>query len=171
MMDECLRAGGLTTNQVGYNLFDRRMEAAVLPYCQKHGIGFMAYGSLAYGLLSGGLTPDTTFLSWDWRSTGKAFGLPLFQREDFLRELRVVERLKKLAASHGKTVAQMAIAWVLGNPAVTVALVGTRTVGELEEDIAALDWRLAPADRAEIDRIFAAEGAPTYRDAPQAVGR
>ena len=94
MLEACQRHGHLTANQVGYNLFDRRMEAAVLPYCQREGIGFMAYGSLAYGLLTGAMSPETQFVDWDWRAGGMAFGLPLFQRENFLKELRVVERLK-----------------------------------------------------------------------------
>jgi aryl-alcohol dehydrogenase-like predicted oxidoreductase len=171
MMEACEALGPLTTNQVGYNMFDRRMEAAVLPHCLKNKIGFMAYGSLSFGLLSGGFTTDTMFVPWDWRSTGRAFGLPLFDRRTFLKELRVVERLKALAASYGKTVAQMAIAWVLGNPAVTVALVGTRNRRELEEDLGALDWKLTAADRAEIDRIFAEEDVTTHINSPQAVGR
>jgi aryl-alcohol dehydrogenase-like predicted oxidoreductase len=169
MMDECEQAGHLTANQVGYHLFDRRMEPRVLPYCAEHRIGYMAYGTLAFGLLSGAFTPETSFVDWDWRSKGKAFGLPLFQREDFLKELRVVERLKALAAKHGKTVAQLAIAWVLGNRAVTVALVGIRRPSELRENVQAADWRLSAEDRAEIDRIFAEEGVPTYYGAEQAV--
>jgi aryl-alcohol dehydrogenase-like predicted oxidoreductase len=169
MMEECERHGHLTANQVGYNLFDRRMEAAVLPYCMDHGIGFMAYGTLGFGLLTGAFTPETTFVDWDWRSKGNAFGLPLFQREDFLKELRVVDRLKSFAADHGRTVAQLAIAWNLSNPAVTVTLVGMRNEEELRENVAATDWKLTEADKTEIDRIFAEEGVPTYVDAAQAV--
>jgi aryl-alcohol dehydrogenase-like predicted oxidoreductase len=169
MMDVCERVGHLTANQVGYHLFDRRMEKAVLPYCAEHGIGFMAYGTLAFGLLTGAFTPETTFVEWDWRSRGVAFGLPLFQREHFLKELRVVERLQELAAGHGRSVAQLAIAWVLAHPAVTVALVGMRNLHELEENVAAADWRLSDQDKADIDRIFEEEGVPTYRDAAQAL--
>jgi hypothetical protein len=169
MMASCEERGHLAANQVGYNMLDRRMEAAVLPYCQGHGIGFMAYGTLAYGLLTGAFTPETTFVDWDWRANGRAFGLPLFERDSFLPELRVVDRLKSLAAEHGRSVAQLAIAWVLGHPAVTVALVGVRNRRELEENAAAVHWRLSEEDRAQIDRIFAEEGVPTYVDAPQAV--
>lgn len=167
MMEECQRHGRLTANQVGYNLFDRRMEAAVLPYCLQAGIGFMAYGSLGFGLLTGAFTPDTEFVDWDWRSGGSAFGVPLFERENFLKELRVVERLKALAARYDKSVAQLALAWVLGNPAVTVALVGMRNERELQENVAAADWRLSEDDRAEIDRIFADEHVPTHANSPQ----
>ena len=168
MMEACQKHGQLTANQVGYNLFDRRMEAQVLPYCLEQGIGFMAYGSLGFGLLTGAMTSDTSFVDFDWRSNGDAFGLPLFERESFLKELRVVERLKALAAGYDKSVAQLAIAWVLGNPATTVALVGMRNKHELRENIAAVDWRLSDADRAEIDGIFDDEGVPTYINAEQA---
>lgn len=169
MMEECQNHGKLTANQVGYHLYDRRMEKEVLPYCLQHNIGYMAYGSLGFGLLTGAFTPETKFLDWDWRSEGSAFGLPLFQQENFLKELRVTARLKELAAGYNKSVAQLAIAWVLGNPAVTVALVGMRNEKELKENVAAADWRLTTADRATIDRIFAEEGVSTYIDAPQAV--
>jgi aryl-alcohol dehydrogenase-like predicted oxidoreductase len=164
MMDTCQRHGHLAANQIGYHMFDRRMEAAVLPYCLEHKIGFMAYGTLGFGLLTGAFTPQTTFVDWDWRHGGKAFSLPLFEREDFLKELRVVDRLKALAGSYNKSVAQLAIAWVLAQPAVTVALVGMRNTRELDENVAAADWRLTDADRAEIDRIFAEESVPTYVD-------
>ncbi len=80
MMEECERHGHLATNQVGYHLFDRRMEAQVLPYCLEQGIGFMAYGTLGFGLLTGAFTPDTTFEEGDWRSAGDAFNLPLFEQ-------------------------------------------------------------------------------------------
>ena len=154
MMTECEQYGHLTANQVGYNLFDRRMEAEVLPYCLAQGIGYMAYGSLGFGLLTGAFTADTTFVEWDWRSRGSAFGLPLFERENFLKELKVVARLKELAAGYNKSVPQLAIAWLLGNPAVTVGLVGMRNEHELKENVAAADWRLTDDDRAEIDRDF-----------------
>ena len=129
----------------------------------------MAYGTLGYGLLTGAFTPETTFVDWDWRSSGTAFGLPLFRREQFLKELRVVERLKALAASYAKSVAQLAIAWVLGHSEVTVALVGMRNTRELEENVAAVDWKLTAEDRAEIDRIFQEEDVPTHRETAQAV--
>ncbi|MYD10256.1 MAG: aldo/keto reductase [Chloroflexi bacterium] len=167
MMEACQAVGSLAANQVGYNLFDRRMEAAVLPYCLEQGIGFMAYGSLGFGLLTGALSPDTQFADNDWRRHGNAFGLPLFERENFLKALRVTERLKAVAAGYGKSIAQLALAWVLSHPAVTVGLVGMRNERELEENIAAVDWRLTEGDRAEIDRIFAEEDVPTYATAPQ----
>jgi aryl-alcohol dehydrogenase-like predicted oxidoreductase len=169
MMQECERHGHLAANQVGYNLFDRRMEAAVLPYCGESQTGFMAYGSLAFGLLTGAFTPDTTFVDWDWRSGGKAFGLPLFEQEHFLKELKVGERLAEFARGYDKSLPQLALAWVLGNPAVSVALVGMRNEQELAENVAAADWRLTDDDRVAIDKIFQEENVPTYVDAAQAI--
>lgn len=168
MMESCEQYGHLTANQVGYHMFDRRVENGVLPYCDAQGIGYMAYGSLGFGLLSGALTPDTTFVDWDWRSSGKAFGLPLFEHDDFLRELKVVERLKTFAADYGKSVPQLALAWLLGQKAVSVGLVGMRNEMELVENVAAADWRLVESEREQIDRIFEEEGVPTYTDAEQA---
>ncbi|MBW1709529.1 MAG: aldo/keto reductase [Deltaproteobacteria bacterium] len=167
MMDTCRQFGTLAANQVGYHLFDRRMEAEVLPYCSENRIGFMAYGTLAYGLLTGAFTPDTTFAENDWRSKNTAFGLPLFERESFLKELEAGKRLAELAAGYDKSLAQLAIAWVLRDPAVSVALVGMRNECELEENISATDWRLTEGDLAEIDRIFEDEGVPTYFNEPQ----
>ncbi len=169
MMETCQEHGNPVANQVGYHLFDQRMDKEVLSYCAKKNIGFMAYGTLGFGLLTGAFTPETTFPKNDWRSYMSAFGLPLFERDSFVKELKAGERLAELASSHGKTLPQLAIAWVLGNPAVSVALVGMRNERELEENVAAADWRLTEADRAEIDRILEEEGVPTYIDEPQMV--
>ncbi|MDC0035470.1 aldo/keto reductase [Chloroflexi bacterium] len=168
-MGECEKYGHMAANQVGYHMFDRRMEAAVLPYCEDNNIGFMAYGTLGFGLLSGAFTPDTTFGEGDWRSSGIAFRLPLFQEVEFEKELKVVEKLKAIAQDHGKSVAQMAIAWTLGHPAVSVGLVGVRNERELKENVAAVDWKLNKATRKEIDDVFAAEGVTTHVNTDQAI--
>lgn len=169
MMDECQKFGHLAANQVGYHMFDRRMESSVLPYCQENNIGFMAYGTLGFGLLSGTFTNKTTFGEGDWRSRGNAFELPLFQREEFARELKVVERLKVIAKRHNKSIAQMAIAWTLGHPAVSVGLVGVRNERELKENVAAVEWELNPGIREEIDEIFGQENVPTHVHTNQAI--
>lgn len=167
MMEYCRRYTDLAVNQVGYHLFDRRMQKAILPYCLKHGIGFMAYGTLAFGLLTGAFRSGHAFEEGDWRRKNyTAFWLPLFQPDHFDRELRVGRRLAELAARAGRSLPQLAIAWVLGHPAVSVALVGMRDDRELAENVAAAEWRLTEEERDEIDRIFAAEGCPTYEDYP-----
>jgi len=169
MMDECEKYGHLAANQVGYHMFDRRMESEVLPYCLNKNIGFMAYGTLGFGLLSGAFTPETRFGDGDWRSSGIAFQLPLFREEEFAKELKVVERLKAIAERYDRSVAQMAIAWTLGHPAVSVGLVGVRNEWELKENVAAVEWELNTEVREEIDSIFVEENVPTHVNTDQAI--
>ena len=169
MMDECEKYGHLAANQVGYHMFDRRMESEVLPYCLNKNIGFMAYGTLGFGLLSGAFTPETRFGDGDWRSSGIAFQLPLFREVEFAKELKVVERLKAIAERYDRSVAQMAIAWTLGHPAVSVGLVGVRNEWELKENVAAVEWELNTEVREEVDSIFVEENVPTHVNTDQAI--
>jgi aryl-alcohol dehydrogenase-like predicted oxidoreductase len=154
-LTDCLQHGPIVCNQVGYNLFDRRREAATFPFCQEHGIGIMAYGPLAHGLLTGTFTRETTFGEKDWRATGKAFGLPIFERDNLLKNVAVVDELKAFAEGRGHTVAQLALAWVLRHPAVSIALVGARKADEITTALPAATWHLSDDDAATIDRIMA----------------
>lgn len=147
--------GPIEVIQVGYHLFDRRMERAMLPYAEEHGLGVMTYGSLAHGLLTGTWTANQTFAKSDWRAGGDSFGLPLFTEENLPKNVAVVDRLKVLAARSGHTVAQLAIAWVLLNPTVSVALTGARVPREIEDNADGVAWGLGPDVVAEIAAIMA----------------
>jgi aryl-alcohol dehydrogenase-like predicted oxidoreductase len=151
---ECRELAPLVADQVGYNLFDRRWEREVFPTCRELGVGVMAYGSLCHGLLTGAWTPGATFVDWDWRSKGSVFGQKLFEGENFLRNLEVVERLKEVARAKGTTLPCLALAWVLDNPAVSVALVGFRTPDEVDGSLRVTDLRLDASDRRRIDAIM-----------------
>jgi len=158
-MADCLKTMPIIASQTGYHIFDRRYESDILPFAKDNGMGVMAYGSLAHGLLTGAFDKDTQFGQDDWRKDRQAFGVPLYEGEHYARNLRVVDRLKTIAADNGKTVAQLAIAWVLSNPAITVALCGARNPAEITED-AGGDWDL-PADvRQAIEDAVAAEPEP-----------
>jgi aryl-alcohol dehydrogenase-like predicted oxidoreductase len=148
-VEECLTHTQLAVQQIGYNLFDRRREAE-LPWLRERNVGVMAYGPLAHGLLAGAFTPETTFGEKDWRASGKAFGLPIFEGENFQKNVAVVEKLKLIAAAHGKTVAQLALAWVLRRPEVTVALIGARKPSEIEASAQVAGWTLSDIDLAQI---------------------
>jgi aryl-alcohol dehydrogenase-like predicted oxidoreductase len=150
----CMATRRVDVGQYGYHLFDRRMEREVFPYCREQGIGMMAYGSLAHGLLTGAFTPQTTFAENDWRRGGRAFGLSLFTPENFLKHLAVVEELKEIAAQRGKTVLDLALRWVLANPVVSTALVGFRKPAEVDGMLGALDWSLSDQEMAAIDAAF-----------------
>ena len=152
-MADCLDVFPIVTNQVGYHLFDLRPEPEIFPFCAGNGMGAMAYGSLAHGLLTGTMTPDTTFEDDDWRRNLMAFGQPLFKGDNFLNNLNKVDTLKEIAADKGFSVAQLALAWVASEPTVSVALVGTRRPEEMEENVAAADWELSAAERDEIKAV------------------
>ena len=149
-MAESIKTMPLVASQIGYHIFDRRCEADVLPFAKEHGMGVMVYGPLAHGLLTGTFTKDTEFADDDWRKSREAFGLPLYEGEHFERNLRIVDRLKEIAADNGKTVAQLAIAWVLSNPAITVALCGARKPAEIIENVEG-DWDLTADVRQAIE--------------------
>jgi aryl-alcohol dehydrogenase-like predicted oxidoreductase len=87
--------------------------------------------------------------------------LRLFSEENFQRNVRSVNELKPIAERHGEIMPHLALRWVLSNPAVSVALVGTRSVQEVEDNLGALSWELSEADRSEIDAVFAKYGIDT----------
>jgi aryl-alcohol dehydrogenase-like predicted oxidoreductase len=126
----------------------------------------MAYGSLAYGILSGTFHAGMRFEESDWRAKGGMLGninlfRTLFGPEHFPRNLAAVEDLKRLAAKYGKTLPQFALRWTLTNPVVGTALVGFRDPAEVTENLGALGWSISAADRAEVDHILARHGCVT----------
>jgi len=162
---ECMATRRVEVGQYGYHMFDRRPEREVFPYCAENTIGMMAYGPLAHGLLAGAFDESTTFGKGDWRAGGGLFNMPLFTPENFPRNIRVTQELARIAARTGKRLNHLALAWVLANPTVSVALVGARNPGEVEGNMGALDWRLTPDERREIDAVFAAHGVDTCPEA------
>ncbi len=150
----CMQTRRVDVGQYGYHLFDRRTERDIFPTHETHGIGFMAYGSLAHGLLTGAFDAHTTFESSDWRSRGGLFNMPLFATDNFSRNLRVVEDLKGIAQDLGIELYHLALAWVLSHPVLSVALVGARTAGEVEANMGALDVEFSEETLNAIDRVF-----------------
>lgn len=168
-IEACMRIRRIDVVQYGWNLFDRRMQKEIFPYCREHNLGVMAYGSLAYGLLTGTLTENTDFGNDDWRARrGRMGAINLFQHlfgeQHFSKNLRVVEDLKGLAARYNKTLPQFALRWTLSNPVISTALVGCRTPAEVEENLGALGWSLGESDMEEIDAIFARHGVNPVPD-------
>ena len=159
-IETCMRLRRIDVVQYGWNMFDRRMQAEIFPYCTAQQIGVMAYGSLAYGMLSGTFHAGMRFEESDWRSRGGMLGnlnlfRTLFGPEHFPHNLAAVEELRGLAAKYSKTLPQFALCWVLSNPAVGTALVGFREPGEVSENLGALGWAISGPDLAEVDAILA----------------
>lgn len=159
--------GEISVTQQGYHLYDRRAEAEIIPYCREHQKGFIAYGALAYGILSGTMHSETKFAPNDWRGTrANVFGVPLFDSEVFQKEIRANDKLTEFARDNGKTLPQLAISWVVSNPQVSSALVGMLDVEQLQENIQAASWKLSENDLQMIDQVLSDEGISTYLDVP-----
>jgi len=154
LLQRALTVRHLDSLQPPYSLFHREVEGEILTFCREHGIGVVAYSPLASGLLGGGYTPNQTFDPGDWRASS-----PDFTGEGLRRNLEKVDRLRAIAERFGRTVPQLAIAWVLSNPAVTSAIVGVRRPDHITGVLPAADWRLDDGVRNEIETVMTAEPA------------
>jgi aryl-alcohol dehydrogenase-like predicted oxidoreductase len=165
MLAECLRTRRVDVSQVGYHMLDRRQETETFPFCLANSIGVMGYGSLGHGLLTGAFTAATAFEAGrDWRAGGVAFGQPIFRGDNFKANVGVVERLRReVAEPRGISLSQLALAWVLGHPAISTALVGARTPAEVDANDAGADLELSADERKRVDGIVA-EAAGRVRE-------
>jgi aryl-alcohol dehydrogenase-like predicted oxidoreductase len=168
-IEACMGVRRVDVVQYGRNLFDRRMQRDIFPYCEEQGIGLMAYGSLAYGLLTGAFTEDMDFGAEDWRARQGNMGSiklfnALFGPESFPRNVRAVEELKGLARKYSCSLPQFALRWATSDPVISTALVGCRTVAEVEDNVGALGWSIDEADLGEIDAIFERHGVNPVPD-------
>jgi aryl-alcohol dehydrogenase-like predicted oxidoreductase len=162
----CVKTRPIDIVQYCWNMFDRRMQTEIFPYCRANNIGVMAYGSLAYGMLTGTFNEEMTFGKDDWRSKrGQLLNINLFQHlfaaDHFLKNLRAIEELKAMAKRYGKSLPQFALRWTLSNPVISTALVGCRNPREVDDNVGALGWSISDEDMKEIEAIFARHGAVT----------
>lgn len=137
------RVGALSAVQVPYSIGRRMVEREIAPTCEKLGIGMVTYAALAHGLLTGKYDASTSFPMSDRRHR-----LPEFQGAELERYLRIIERLREVSGRYGKTMAQVALRWVLDYPSTTVVVVGARTDQQVLENVSALGWSLSATDRA-----------------------
>src|SRR4051812_46455821 len=141
------------SEQPAYSILVRRIEDDILPTCQRHGVGVLSYSPLTGGWLSGRWRKDA-----GQQESSRASRLP--ERFDLSqpanqRKLDAVEALAQLAEEAGLTLIQLAIAFVLNHPALTSAIIGPRTMEQLDGQLAAADVVLEPAVLDRIDEIVA----------------
>ena len=149
-MDLFQSVAPLHTAEPPYNLFEREAEETVLPYCQRHGIATLTYGSLCRGLLSGRMRADTHFGGDDLRQVDPKFRAPRYPQY-----LAAVARLDKLARGrYGKSVLALAVRWVLEQPGVQVALWGARTPQHLTPLDDVFGWELDGEAHRKIDEVL-----------------
>jgi aryl-alcohol dehydrogenase-like predicted oxidoreductase len=143
------RIAPLHAVQPPYNLFERGIEADLLPYCRAHGIAILGYGALCRGLLSGKMLPASHFAGDDLRQND-----PKFQPPRFSQYLAAVERLDTLSQRrYGKRVIHLAVRWMLDQH-VTTALWGARRADQLDPVKEVSGWSLDAAAESEIEQIL-----------------
>jgi aryl-alcohol dehydrogenase-like predicted oxidoreductase len=138
--------------QPPYSLIDAGVETELLPFCSRHEIGVVAYSPMGRGLLTGAFTREraASLPPEDHRSRDPTFAEPLLGIN-----LELVDGLKSIAGDDGKSVAQLAVAWVLRRTEVTSAIVGVRRPDQVEGTAAAGDWDLTADAVARIDQLLA----------------
>jgi aryl-alcohol dehydrogenase-like predicted oxidoreductase len=150
--------------QIEYSLISRGPEEEILPACRELGIAVTAYGVLSRGLISGHWSRDRDASPGDFRAHS-----PRFQGSNLDHNLGLVEALRSLADSRGVSVAQIAIAWVLGRGDDIVPLIGARRRDRLHEALGALEVELSSDDLAKIEAAFPPGAAAGDRYPEQAM--
>ena len=143
----------ITALQSEYSLWTRDPEDGVLPLLDELGIGFVPYSPLGHGFLTGALRSVDDLAPDDWRRTN-----PRFTGENFQRNLAIADEVDAIAAEAGATPAQVALAWLLAKGDDIAPIPGTKRVGRLEENVAADDVVLTPAQLAALDQLTPAAG-------------
>ena len=147
-----LEQGTVATILMELSAVATESRATLLPLCARYDAAAIAFSVTGRGLLTGAYGAGHRFTAEDIRALD-----PLFQRERFASGLRVAARLAEIGARHGKTAAQVAIAWVLVQPHVLCALTGPSKVAHLEENLAAADWPLPREEQDALDVALEAE--------------
>lgn len=127
-----------TCYQSQYSLVVRDIEQELIPLCQYHGLGVVVWAPLAGGYLSGKYRPGQLELQGTRSAQGFAFPVEFFHAE----APAILSTLLEVAGTLGRSPAQVAIRWILEQPAITSAIVGARTVEQLSDNLGAAGWRL-----------------------------
>jgi aryl-alcohol dehydrogenase-like predicted oxidoreductase len=139
--------------QPPYSMIARGVEADLLAYCGANGIGVIAYSPMQKGLLTGKVTREWVgqLAVDDHRRNDPQFSDPLLGAN-----LELAEGLRAIAERRGKTVAHLAIAWVLRRAEVTAAIVGARKPSQIVETIGGAEWELSPGESGEVTALLEA---------------
>ncbi|MBV7329574.1 aldo/keto reductase [Chloroflexi bacterium TSY] len=151
-----INAAPYMTVQNPYSLLNRRLENEMFGLIREQGLGAMAYSPLAVGLLSGHYLPGQP------PPPGTLFAnRPLDEYETMMAGQigTVVSTLIRIAQEVGKSPAQLALAWVLSHPEITIAITGGDTIEHLDDNLSGVGWELDPAIRQELDTVSAIPGS------------
>jgi aryl-alcohol dehydrogenase-like predicted oxidoreductase len=148
-IETCLAIRHVDSLQQEFSMLERK-DAELIGWCGDQGIGVVTYGPLAFGLLTGAVTTETTFPPGDWRGEKQSEG-PF---ADLSWSFEVVDRLRPIAERLGCSLAQLALAWNVHQPGVTAAIAGSRNPAHVRTNAAAGDIELDETTLAELDAIL-----------------
>ncbi|HEX6106138.1 MAG TPA: aldo/keto reductase, partial [Gemmatimonadales bacterium] len=163
LLERCEAIRHVDSLQPPFSLIRRAVAEREIPWCAKHRTGVIAYSPMQSGLLTDRFDAERTrrFAADDWRRRSADFNPPRLERNLALRDA-----LRPVAARHGATVAEVAVAWTLAWPGVTGAIVGGRTPEQVDGWIGAAGLELEDRDLNEIAEAVRATGAGTGPDRP-----
>ena len=151
--------------QSEYSLWTRDVEAEILPACRELGVGFVAYSPLGRGFLTGRFEKPEDLPEDDRRRQ-----FPRFSEENFGQNMRLVGRVREVAAEKGCQPSQLALAWVLAQGADVVPIPGTKRRTYLEENVGAVAVELTAEDLARIEEVLSTESVAGTRYPEQSMG-
>lgn len=143
--------------QSEYSLWERGVEADILPTLRKLGIGFVPYSPLGRGFLTGAIKKFEDIPESDYRRTD-----PRYQGSNFAANLKLVAVIEEIAKRNGATPAQVALSWVLAQGEDMVPIPGTKRVKFLEENVEALNLHLSASDMEELNGLSQSTAGPRY---------
>jgi aryl-alcohol dehydrogenase-like predicted oxidoreductase len=152
-MEEFHAVCPVTATQMPYNMLQRDIEKRTIPWCRERNVAVMIYWPLMKGLLSGKLKRGDALAERDNRRS-----YPMYQGEELERNQEFVEKIRDVAESAGRTVAQVVVNWTISQPGITSALCGAKRPYQIEETAGAMGWQLTADERATIDAAIAARG-------------
>lgn len=148
--------GSVTSLQPPYSMIVRDVERDILSYCEAQQIGVVTYSPMYKGLLTGAFDEQRI---QSLETSDHRLRDPRFQAPQIEHHLRLVARLRPIAKRNNRSLAQLAIAWVLRHQVITAAIVGARRPEQIEGTVAAADWELSTDDVGELETLLAQHSA------------
>jgi aryl-alcohol dehydrogenase-like predicted oxidoreductase len=150
LLQRAQQAAPIASNQVPYSLVNRKIERWLLPFCQKQGVGILAYGPLGGGILSGKYKQKPVFDAKDVRS----FIYTYYEEPHWSIIQTLLKDLEQVSKRYGKPISQVAINWARQQPGISTVLVGARNPKQAEVNAAAGTWQLSAEDLASIKKAL-----------------
>lgn len=159
-LDEFASECPVAAVQSHYNMLQREIQDAILPWCQRHGASAFVYWPLMKGLLAGKLPRDHVFAKNDGRAK-----YPMFQGEQWQRNQDFVDELRQIAAQAERELVDLVVNWTIHQPGVTAALCGAKRAEQIRQSAAAMRWQLSEQQNEQITQAIIRRGPVESRPA------